>query len=160
MEEVEIFIPGRNKAKDRPRASVGKNGKPFMWTPKKTLSMEKMIREDGEQARHLLGLSEPHRGPVHIMIYNIFQKPKAWWEGKEPMGGFGDWDNLAKTVCDGLNKTLFCDDAQITRGTSIKMYSEDTDEPSRFSSPGVLIVIQLYPFIEKPKSKRLTRRRL
>lgn len=145
-----LFVPGRTVAKARPRASVGKNGKPFMWTPAKTAQMENVIRDRTIEWMETNGLAEPHDGPVRIVIVNLFQRPKDWWDGREPMGGKGDWENLAKTVCDAMNKILFRDDAQIIDGRSIKRYAD---------RPGVYIVAELLPLVEKPKKERKARGR-
>lgn len=140
-----MFIPGKTKPKERPRAKIGKNGRPFVYTPSGTTTMENLLRDRAVQWMDANGLDGPHRGPVRIAVVSLFEKPLDYWEGKEPQGRYGDWDNLAKTVCDALNKILYADDAQIIDGRSIKRYN---------NRAGVYIVAELLPIIEKPKKGR------
>lgn len=141
-----IFIPGRPKGKERARAAVGsKSGKPFMYTPKTTATTEATIRNRATEWMAANGMEAPHEGPVHILVRNFYQRPKEFWEGKHPMGGCGDVDNLMKVAMDALNRVLFKDDAQIVKGTADKAYHD---------RPGVLIVADLLPVVEKPKKER------
>lgn len=147
-----LFVPGRPVPKGRARAGVGKSGKPFMWTPDKTTSTERVIREKVVEWMDANGLQEPHPGPVRVVVVNLYSRPgpNSYWEGKQPMGGHGDVDNLMKVVMDAMNKVLFRDDAQIVDGRSIKRYAD---------RPGVYIVAELLPLVEKPKKERKTRGR-
>lgn len=140
-----IFVPGRPKGKQRARAAVGKNGRAFMYTPKDTINTEAVIRARALDWMAQNGLAHPHEGPVKIVVRNLYAKPKEWWSGKMPMGGCGDVDNLMKVAMDALNKVLFKDDAQVVYGVADKAYHE---------RPGVLIVADLLPVVDKPRKQR------
>lgn len=140
-----IFVPGRPKGKQRARAAVGKNGKAFMYTPKDTINTEATIRAQAMTWMAQNGIPTPHEGPVRILVRNLYARPKEFWDGKEPMGGHGDVDNLMKVAMDALNKVLFKDDAQIIKGVADKAYHD---------RPGMLIVAELLPLVEKPKRKK------
>lgn len=143
--EFRIFVPGRPRPKERPRAAVGsKSGKAFMYTPATTLNTENMIREKATKWMEEHEMLTPHEGPVHLSVLNLYAAPKTWWEGREPMGGKGDVDNLMKVAMDAMNRVLFKDDSQIIKATSEKRY---------FRQEGVLIVAYLFPLIEKPKMR-------
>lgn len=140
-----IFVPGRPKGKERARAGVGKNGKAFMYTPRGTINTEAVIRARALDWMAQNGIPCPHEGPVRIRVRNLYARPKEWWEGKVPMGGCGDVDNLMKVAMDALNKVLFKDDAQIIQGTADKAYHD---------RPGMLIIAELLPLVEKPKKRK------
>lgn len=139
-----IFVPGRPKGKERARAGVGKSGKAFMYTPKGTVQTENIIRTQALNWMAQHGMEMPHEGPVKILVRNYFQRPKECWEGKQPMGGCGDVDNLMKVAMDALNRVLFKDDSQIIRGIAEKAYHD---------RPGTLIVADLLPAVDKPKKQ-------
>ena len=116
-----------------------------MYTPKTTATTEATIRAKATEWMEANGMTAPHEGPVKILVRNLYQRPKEWWEGKMPMGGCGDVDNLMKVAMDALNRVLFKDDAQIVHGAADKAYHE---------RPGMLIVAELLPVVEKPRKRK------
>lgn len=142
-----MFLPGKTVAKARPRFNRNTG---HAFTPKTTAHQEAVIREAAMEFMERQGIDEPHEGPVRMVVVNCFGKPDKWYEGLEPAGGNkGDWDNLAKTVCDGLNRVLFKDDSLIIDGRSIKRY---------YDRPGVYIVVELLPKVEPPPKPRKGRK--
>ncbi len=63
-------------------------------------------------------------GPIQILTYFMYPKPKAWFPGK--IKSRPDVDNLIKTVCDAFNSVLWKDDGQIIGKQGEKGY---WDEP-------------------------------
>lgn len=128
-----MYMPGRGKAKERPRFNR-KTGVAF--TPKGTAHIENLIRDRAMEWMAEAGLEEPWDGPVRLVVIHEFDKPGNYFEGKTPGHGFGDWDNLAKTVSDGMNHIVYKDDAQIIDGRSIKRYAD---------AAGIHIAVELLP---------------
>jgi len=101
--EVKIRAIG----KERPQA--GKNrrtGRTIIFTPKKTKGAEKVI---GYAARR--EFREPWDGPIRVDIIATFADPKRTpyeWCTETP-----DADNIAKLVCDAMNRIAYHDDAQV-----------------------------------------------
>ncbi len=112
MTHYHLNIPGDPVAKGRPRATtIG--GHARLYTPAKTVSYERRIREAAEAA----GV-QPIEGPVYLAIYCYWQWPKskerkrnpreAAWRDSGP-----DADNVAKAVADALNGVAYQDDRQV-----------------------------------------------
>lgn len=104
-------IPGRPHAKQRPRFSR-RNGRAF--TPKETVSFESTV---GQLA--LPHFPQPLTGPVRLSILATFEPASSWSKRKaaallnRPHMQRPDLDNIAKSICDGLNRIAFSDDQQI-----------------------------------------------
>lgn len=116
----ELTIPGDPVAKGRARFRVVavKGKAPFVqpYTPKETQEAEARIKAAWEAA------GGPYLGgrlELEILFFQIPQKNRA--------PRHEDWDNLAKLVCDALNKVAFGDDRQITRAVVEKL--EDALNP-------------------------------
>lgn len=140
---IYLFIPGRPKTKDRPRAGVSKGGKPFMYTTQKTANEEAIIRQFGTNTREELGWAEPYAGPIRLSACFLIAKPKRWYPGMEPASSYyGDIDNLLKTLKDGLNGTLYRDDGQVICYGSVRKAFWDY--------AGLLAIIELLPLVEPP----------
>jgi Holliday junction resolvase RusA-like endonuclease len=62
---------------------------------------------------------EPISGPVKLTILAYFEPPASWSKKKRtfhlgrPHTQKPDLDNIAKGICDGLNRIAFSDDSQI-----------------------------------------------
>ena len=117
-----IIIPGAPFAKQRPRHT--KRG--TTYTPKETVSFERLVAQIALQHFHT-----PLTGPVRIGITAIFEPAKSWSE-KRRASAFGkphtqrpDADNLAKAICDGMNRVAFLDDAQIWSLRVEKVWGEE-----------------------------------
>lgn len=137
---MEFFVPGEVKPKGRPRFAKSTG---HAYTPKRTADEEAVIRATALKWMQRNGMEQPWGGPCTAEITALIDKPKDWWEGKEP--GRGDVDNYAKIVTDALNKVVFSDDRQIVELTVRKGYS---------STPGMRVRFEFYPAVEKPKKER------
>jgi Holliday junction resolvase RusA-like endonuclease len=129
-----FVIPGKPFAKQRPRFS-SKNGRAF--TPSETVSFEQTVGQIAMQH-----FPKPLEGPVSLQIYATFAPPKSWTKKKlrdvfsvpkPPHCQRPDLDNLAKAICDGLNRIAWADDAQIF---DIRMTKEWGEED------GALVIVE------------------
>ena len=108
---VTFTIPGKPFAKQRPRFSRA-SGRTY--TPAATVSFESTVRSIG-----LENFPEPLDGPVKIEILATFEPAKSWSKKKtadhlnRPHIQRPDLDNVAKAICDGLNRIAYADDGQI-----------------------------------------------
>lgn len=87
-------INGMPVAWQRPQSGVSKRGRPFTYTPNKTLSFQREVQRAAMAAR-----IRAHQGVVAMTI-RFF-------------GSRGDIDNLAKSILDGLNAIAYNDDKQV-----------------------------------------------
>ncbi len=136
---MEFFVPGEAKPKARPRFAKATG---HAYTPKRTQDEEAVIRATAMRWMQRNGMSQPWDGPLTAEVTALIDKPKDWWEGKEP--GRGDVDNYAKLVTDALNKVVFKDDRQIVELVARKGYSD---------TPGIRVRLDLYPGCEKPRKR-------
>lgn len=123
MKEITFTIPGKPFAKQRPRFSR-KSGTAF--TPKETVGFENAVRSIAATM-----FKEPIQGPVGVCILAKFEPPPSWskrkraehlklvWHTQKP-----DQDNIAKAICDGLNRIAFADDSQIASHACQKIWSD------------------------------------
>ena len=115
---ISFEIPGTPHAKQRAR--VGRFGG---YTPKATVNAETFIRLAAAPL-----FPEPLQGPLGLEIVAVFAPPQSWSGAKvRRMLGSAhvqrpDLDNLAKTVCDGLNGVAYADDAQLAELRCIKRW--------------------------------------
>ena len=68
----------------------------------------------------------PTTEPVAVMITAYLQPPKTMPKkdrGVKRPGGPKDWDNLGKTVSDGLEKVVYANDSQIVLCRVEKLYA-------------------------------------
>lgn len=113
------------KGKQRPRVTLHGT-----YTPKETREYEKLIQL--EYMTQCQGAMFPDV-PLMIVIYAYFPIPKSTSKKKREQMQNGeirptvksDWDNIAKAVCDALNKQAWHDDAQIVTGIVHKYYDEE-----------------------------------
>lgn len=116
---VTFVIPGKPFAKQRPRAT--RQGR--VYTPKETVSFERTV---GQIALPLF--AEPLEGPVKVGIFATFEPARSWSKKKteahlhRPHTQRPDLDNLAKAICDGLNRIAWADDGQIAELTTRKVW--------------------------------------
>lgn len=121
---VAFIIPGNPVAKGRPRA--GKiAGRVRMFTPAATVRHENAI---GTLA--LPHFPTPMEGPVRLVIEAVFVPATSWSKRRRaealgrPHTQKPDLDNLAKAVCDGINRIAFADDSQIAELQTRKLWGE------------------------------------
>ncbi len=77
-------------------------------------------------------------GAVDVAILAVFARPQSH-VGRGgalrvsapdyPGHGSGDWDNLAKAVCDALTGIAWADDTQIVSGAAAKRYAQRGEQP-------------------------------
>ncbi len=110
---ITFTIPGKPFAKQRPRFSR-KSGRAF--TPKQTVSFENTVGQIAMQH-----FPQPLEGAVCITIRATFEPAASWSKKKtadhlnRPHVQRPDIDNVAKAICDGLNRIAFADDGQIAQ---------------------------------------------
>lgn len=108
------------------------------YTPRKTSDYETIVRETARQA---MGPTEVLETPVAVYLYIRLPIPKSYSKkriaacltGLERPTKKPDIDNLAKSVLDGLNGTVYKDDGQIVSLHVTKVYS---------ASPGVDVLVR------------------
>lgn len=137
MGKVKFSIPGRPRAKDRPRATVMKTKHGPMarvYTPKGTVTAENEIAQRFKIA------ARGHKlwtGPIMIKIILVFKIPKAF-KGKRLAAAHKgkiwsrdqiDADNAQKLILDALNEVAWVDDRQVAVIQMAKRYGrpERTD---------------------------------
>lgn len=129
----EIPLPPRGKA--RPRASVGKNGKAFVFTPAETRRWEDAV---AYAARLALG-SVVVEGPLHVDVAIVAPRPQSMLRvgrDKKPKFPIGlipcpqkpDLDNVLKSVLDGM-RSCWRDDKQVVKANVLKFYAEASGRP-------------------------------
>ena len=133
---IAFTVPGEPVAKGRPRAVVMPGGGPpnkriRMVTPEKTRQYEEHVR-----AYATLAMAEHGEltGPLAVDLTFVLKRPKRLMRKKDPIWrlphtGRPDLDNLIKSVCDGMNGTLYEDDAQIVEISALKLYAGKGEDP-------------------------------
>jgi Holliday junction resolvase RusA-like endonuclease len=124
---TKITIYGKPQGKGRPRfARQGKYVRTY--TPEKTRKYEEKIKD----AYLLTKAKKIDKNPIKMKITAYFKPAESLskrkkenlilnrWCDKKP-----DLDNIAKAVCDALNKIAYEDDSQITFMMLSKEYSEE-----------------------------------
>ena len=117
--EISFVVPGNPVSKQRPR--FGSDGS--VHTPVETRQYEAHVRFFGLKARQEAQVSgylgRPGVWPMdrqYELIVSIHKRNKN-----------GDLDNKVKAIMDGLNRTLYEDDGQVTRLVAESF--EDRDDP-------------------------------
>ena len=128
MMQITFTIPGPPHGKGRPRFARRGN---FVatYTDAKTSSYEDQIRFYALQA---MGSSKPLETALEAAIYIRLPVPRSYpkkrvaaclsgleWPSKKP-----DWDNVAKSICDGMESIIFVCDSQIVECHVRKVYAE------------------------------------
>jgi Holliday junction resolvase RusA-like endonuclease len=128
---LEIPGPPRGTARARTRIVTPAGGKAFasVYTDSKTRSEGGAVRMFAANA---MNGRPPLEGPLELRMTAFFPIP-ASWSGKKSVKalagliaptGKPDFDNLAKMACDGMNKIVFKDDAQIVSAHCWKLFSD------------------------------------
>ena len=123
---VQFTVPGKPVGKARPRFTRAGH----TYTPEKTAEYEALVRS--EYARQTQNFRFPDGVPVKVQICAHYPIPASTSRKNTERMLTGeiapikkpDWDNIGKIICDSLNGVAYKDDAQITRATVIKLYSE------------------------------------
>lgn len=125
MEEnkISFIIPGEPQAKQRPRWSPHGT-----YMPKETVDYETYIKE-------IFVISYPDfillEGPLKMQITAWLMIPKSTSKKKAKLmieriirpTKKPDWENVAKSVCDALEKLAYKNDSQIVTAVFHKFYS-------------------------------------
>lgn len=135
---IAFEIPGPVRGKGRPRFARMPNGHVTTHTDEKTESYESMVKVLSKQAMAGADLLD---GALEVAIQVTKQVPKSVSAKKRAAALAGkvrpttkpDCDNIAKIVCDAMNKIVYGDDSQIALLTVEKFFGE-TD--------GVLVIVQ------------------
>ena len=127
MMQICFEVPGQPRGKGRPRFARRGN---FVktYTDAATASYEDQIRF---YALRAMGSSEPLKTALEAFIYVRLPVPKSYpkkrvaaclsgleWPSKKP-----DWDNVAKSICDGMESIIFVCDSQIVECHVRKVYA-------------------------------------
>lgn len=111
----ELYIPGRPKAKGRPR--VSRTG--YVYTPKRTVDEEQRVKAAFREA---FPEADPLTGPVEVVLdYMPAGLQLSIRELAEGLPKWrGDLDNLAKLTLDALNGLAYADDHQVVHLDAFK----------------------------------------
>ena len=136
---ISFVVPGEPAAKGRPRMTRGGR----VYTPKKTVSAENMVRVYATQAMVGQPLLE---GPLTVEIIAVLSIPRSWSKKRKDLAAnhsllpikTPDIDNLAKLVTDAMNGVVYHDDKQITTLRATKIFGE---------APGTAVVVDEAPTV-------------
>ena len=133
---ITFSVLGTPVAKARARVTCNGN-----YTPAKTRGYENSI---AWRAREAMVGTEPHHGPMRLIVAAEFPVPTTWPKWKQQAALLGevahttrpDGDNIVKAVKDALRGVVWRDDCQVTHTEVIKRYSRQpklvaTVEPIR-----------------------------
>lgn len=116
--DITIRLDGKPKGKDRPRFSRG-----FVYTPKKTLEYENMIKETFiENAPKNFRVIEKD---VPIKLDVVVNQKKGKQSKKTYPTLKPDIDNILKIIMDGLNGVCYQDDSQVINVKIHRVFSDD-----------------------------------
>lgn len=131
MPRISFEIPGPPGSKERPRQSRGGH----FYTPTKTKQYEEYLKECYKKQTGGYYFDTAFL-KVEIVVY--FDIPKSYTGTRLKAINSGkyfptqkDCDNIAKAVCDGLNKTAYKDDRQIIDLHVKKLYAVGVNCQSR-----------------------------
>ena len=141
---VTLFVAGTPKGKPRPRFRITRtrDGRvfPSVYPDPEGHAYETAIKLAGRAAMRRAGLREPLTCPLRVRITAIFEPPPSWSlkkqgeaiDGLIPPAVKPDYDNIDKACLDGLNETIWRDDAIIVSATTNKVYGK---------SPGIYVEV-------------------
>ena len=125
---IKFIIPGKPQGKARPRFRRCSNYV-STYSPKQTIEYENKVKKLAiEQCKDKL--NKEYTGPVKVKIMAFYEPPKSYSNKKRklllnsPHLKKVDADNIAKIICDSLNKVAYHDDSQIYSLEVCKYYSE------------------------------------
>ena len=128
MTQVNFTVPGQPRGKGRPRFARRGN---FVttYTDAATTTYEDQIRF---YALRAMGGYKPLTTALEAFIHVRLLVPQSYskkrteaclsgleWPSKKP-----DWDNVAKSICDGMESIIFVCDSQIVECHVRKVYAE------------------------------------
>ena len=124
---VILKIPGEPVPQGRPRFHV-RGGFVHVYDPPASKKYKEHVANFAKE--HYAW--NPIQNDVELHCQFYLPIPKSWSKKKRQEAINGairpsskpDWDNYAKSVCDGLNGVLYVDDGQIVEST-VKLYYAD-----------------------------------
>lgn len=125
--EFYFIFPIQPQPKARHRTAI-RNHRIIHHSDLKTKAFEQAIKLYSRQQFHQKPLTQALRG---VFLFKL-QKPGKGKKGSkmsEPIV-VPDLDNLLKAVCDGMNKIVYNDDAQITELCCKKIWTIENEKPS------------------------------
>ena len=132
-----FLIPGPVRGKGRPRFAR-RGAFVTTHTDEKTESYESMVKVLAQQAMAGADLLD---GALEVLIQATKAPPKSMSNKKRAAAlahksfptGKPDCDNIAKIVCDAMNRIVYTDDSQVVRLSVEKFYGD---------CEGVLVIVQ------------------
>ena len=119
---IKFTVPGIPVAKGRPRVT-----RTHTYTPQKTKDYEELVKWSFKSAYKDKPLEGPVRIDILLFMYipkKVSKKRRAMKEAREILPiKQPDWDNMAKSITDALNKLAYQDDNQIVEAHVYKYYS-------------------------------------
>ena len=125
---IKFIVSGKPQGKARPRfRKIGNYVSAY--NPKQTTEYENLVKLSAiEQCKDKL--DKEYTGPVKVKIMAFYEPPKSYSNKKQklllnsPHLKKVDADNIAKIICDSLNKVAYYDDSQVYSLEVCKYYSE------------------------------------
>lgn len=147
--EVSFFLHLMPTGKGRPRGGWAGN-KIVMRTPEKTELAERTILQAVHDFMLTKKFTKPYDGALEceILVYYPRNKtsPNRIYPTIKP-----DFDNVAKLVCDSLNKLIYDDDCAIVDGIVRKRYVSD-------SQPHVGMHVRIKQLLSKEENENKKRK--
>lgn len=153
---LKFKIYGQIMTKQRPRASYF-GGHPHIYTPKTTINYENYVKSC------YLDVADGYtfgNKPVSISINAYFKAPKKYEKYGDDIRNLAcdknkDLDNIAKIICDSLNKIAYDDDKQIVHLQVAKYWTNGKEhiEVGMFSDTEVLLPLDIFKIKYKPNRR-------
>lgn len=126
MNIITFTVPGEPVAKGRARSFI-RNGHIGHYTPEKTVSYEKLVKEAAQKS---MGDKLPAEGAVSLVVRAYMGIPTSWSQKKQRAAALGeitptkrpDLDNIVKAIKDGANCVTWKDDSQVIDVRASKRY--------------------------------------
>lgn len=132
MTRLAFLIPGEPEGKGRPKFNRAQGR---AYTPTKTRLAETAVRNAWQAARHV----RLPDGPVGVSVEVVLERPGNHFRVDGSLSAAGlrspyptkrpDWDNVAKLVCDALEKRAYRNDAAVVDARVIKRWARKTEDP-------------------------------
>jgi Holliday junction resolvase RusA-like endonuclease len=132
MTVVAFSMSGEPRGKGRPRATVRKVGQKTVatvYTDDATRKYEASVRAVAQKA---MAGRDPLEGPLSLSLRFRMPIPKSATKRAKAGMASGeiahcsrpDLDNCQKALMDAMNGVVFCDDGQVVRAFTTKLYAE------------------------------------
>jgi hypothetical protein len=163
---VDMWIPGRPKAKARASPGMNKSGIPYLRTKPeereavegiRNIFLDTMDTLYPDRVQHLPLLKG--LGTVKVTVWALMPAPQDWFP-QQPHEGPPDYDNITKLIWDAVggraNKKpplAFKDDSMVQGvGEGFKCYWDHRhqDTPSYPPTPGTYVVLNYAPYPRNP----------